>query len=224
VTRLVGTIIERLADTLRDRLRALLAAELGLEAEAIEAGPGGLRTPDGQLVSLAEAAALSPEPLLERLTYQATADDNAIVYLCEAAEVHVDRETGRITPRRLVSVHEVGRVIRPDLHDGQIQGGVVQGLGYALMEGLRLDDQGRVTTLNLHDYKIPSQPDVPALEIVLLPPDERLGITPIGEGASNGVAPAIANAIVDVVGPRAFDLPIGAEAVRQAVAEQPSGA
>jgi CO/xanthine dehydrogenase Mo-binding subunit len=220
VTRLVGTILERLADKLRDRLRAQLAAELGLETEAVEPRPGGLRTPDGQLVSLAEAAALSPEPLLEQLTYQATADDNAIVYLCEAAEVHVDRETGRVTPRRLVSVHEVGRVIRPDLHDAQIQGGVVQGLGYALMEGLRLDEQGRVTSINLHEYKIPSQPDVPPLAIVLLPPDETLGITPIGEGASNGVAPAIANAVTDLVGPRVFDLPIDAEAVRQAFREQ----
>jgi CO/xanthine dehydrogenase Mo-binding subunit len=214
VTRLVGTILERLADTLRERLRGLLAAEMGLEADAVEVCQGGLRTPDGRLVSLAEAAALSPEPLLERLTYPATADDNAIVYLCEAAEVQVDRETGRITPRRLVSVHEVGRVIRPDLHAAQIQGGVAQGLGYALMEGLRLDEQGRVTTLNLHEYKIPSQPDMPPLEIVLLPPDEALGITPIGEGPSNGVAPAIANAVVDVVGTRAFDLPIDPEAVR----------
>jgi CO/xanthine dehydrogenase Mo-binding subunit len=216
VARLVGTLLERLAGSLRDRLRALLAAELGLEAAAVEICPGGLRTPDGRLVSLAEAAVLSPEPLLERLSYQAAADDNAIVYLCEAAEVHVDRDTGRISPRRLVSVHEVGRVIRSDLHQAQIQGGVVQGLGFALMEGLSLDEQGRVTTLNLHEYKIPSQPDVPPLEIVLLPPDEALGITPIGEGPSNGVAPAIANAVVDVVGPRVFDLPIRPEAVLEA--------
>jgi putative selenate reductase molybdopterin-binding subunit len=216
VTRLVGTILERLADSVKARLRALLAAELGLDVAEVQVRADGLCPPDGRRVSWADAAGLSPEPLIERLTYQATADDNAIVYLCEAAEVHVDRETGRVSPRRLVSVHEVGRVVRSDLHTAQIQGGVAQGLGYALMEGLGVDDQGRVTTSNFHDYKIPSEPDVPPLEIVLLPPDPSLGITPIGEGPSNGVAPAIANAVVDVIGAHAFDLPIRPEAVLEA--------
>jgi xanthine dehydrogenase YagR molybdenum-binding subunit len=212
VTRLVGVVLERLVARLQDRLRELLAAELGAEPRAVQVVPGGLRDPRGRFVSLAEAAALAPECLLERLTYEATLDDSSVVYLCQAAEVHVDPETGRVTPRRLVSVHEVGRVIRPDLHDAQIQGGVVQGLGYALMEGLRVDE-GRVVNPNLHDYKIPAQPDVPPLEIRLLPADPALGITPIGEGPGNGVAPAIANAVVDVVGPVAFDLPISPAAV-----------
>jgi carbon-monoxide dehydrogenase large subunit len=217
ITRLLGTILETLVPKLQARLRDAVAAEFGAQPSLVDVVPGGFRLPDGRSISLAESASLHAQPLVETLTYPATARDNATVYLCEAAEVAIDVETGRVVPRRLVSVHEVGRIIRPDLHDAQIQGGVAQGLGYALMEGLNLE-AGRVTNVNLHEYKMPVQTDMPPLDIVLLPADPDLGITPIGEGPSVGVAPAIANAIVDALGrPHAFDLPLRPEAVLRAV-------
>ncbi len=127
--------------------------------------------------------------------------------------MRIDSETGRITPLRLVSVHEVGRIVQPLLHQTQIEGGIAQGLGFALMEGLNVED-GRVTNLNFHEYKVPTMADVPLLEIRLLPPDPALGITPIGEGPSVGIAPALANAVVDCVGPHALDLPLMPEVIR----------
>jgi CO/xanthine dehydrogenase Mo-binding subunit len=107
-------------------------------------------------------------------------------------------------------------VIEPLLLKRQIEGGLLQGLGYALMEQLVVQD-GRVQNLNLHDYKVPTQADTPTVETILVGHDPRLGITPVGEGANAGVAPAIANAVVDVLGPRVLDLPLSPEVVRHGV-------
>jgi CO/xanthine dehydrogenase Mo-binding subunit len=135
------------------------------------------------------------------------------VCIAQAAEVCVDRETGAVTPRRIVTVQEVGRVIDPLLFRRQIEGGLLQGLGYALMEELVVRD-GHVQNLNLHEYKVPTQADTPEVETILVGHDPRLGITPVGEGANAGIAPAIANAVVDVVGQHVFNLPLAPEVIR----------
>jgi CO/xanthine dehydrogenase Mo-binding subunit len=219
VTRLVGKVVTLLAARIRERLRELLAAELGCSADQVRLLPAGFETPDGRFHSLSQAAALAPEDLVEHLRYDATTADDSVVLMAQAAEVQLDPETGQIRPLRLASVHEVGRIIMPALHRAQIEGGLLQGLGFALMEGLTLDE-GRVTTLNLNDYKIPTVADLPPLEIILLSPDPGLGITPIGEGPSTGIAPALANAVVDVLGPHPLDLPLLAERLRGLVSQR----
>jgi len=98
-----------------------------------------------------------------------------VIFLAQGAEVRVDLETGGIQVVRLVTVHERGRVLHPRLFQAQIDGAVAQGLGYAMMEQLVLAD-GRVQTVNLHDYKIPTAADLPPLETILLPADASLGI------------------------------------------------
>ena len=168
--------------------------------------------PDGRSVTFAEAAALLPDRLSESLTFRATERDRSTVFVAQAAEVRVDPETGAITPLRIVTAQEVGRIIDPLLATRQIEGGVLQGLGYATMERLVVRD-GRVQNLNLHEYKLPTQLDAPPLQTILVGHDLRLGMTPVGEAALAGVAPAIANAVVDVVGPAAFDLPLDPEVV-----------
>jgi CO/xanthine dehydrogenase Mo-binding subunit len=214
VTRLVGKLLIQLTTMLRGRLASLLADELGLDVADLEAIPGGFQTPDGRSFSLAQAAALSDGPISERYTFRPTSEDRAVVYMAQAVEVTVDRETGQVKPTRVVSVHEVGRVINPLLFKTQIEGGLLQGLGYALMEEIVVRD-GRVVNLNLHEYKIPTMADLPEVEAVLLESDPRLGITPIGEGPNAGLAPAIVSAVMDVVGPYVFDLPLAPEVVRR---------
>jgi len=167
------------------------------------------------LEEFAPVRPLADEPIAERHVFRPTPEDRAVIYMAQAAEVRVDRETGQVTPTRVVSVHEVGRVINPLLFKTQIEGGLLQGLGYALMEEVAIRD-GRVANLNLHEYKIPTMADLPDVEAVLLEPDPRLGITPIGEGPNAGLAPAIVSAVMDVVGPQIFDLPLSPEAVRRA--------
>jgi xanthine dehydrogenase molybdenum-binding subunit len=124
-----------------------------------------------------------------------------------------------VTLRRLVSAHDVGTVINPLTHQGQINGGVVQGIGQALMEQLEIDD-GAVTNLSLGDYKLPTVADVPELETVLL--ESRSGPAPyegkaIGELTNVAVPAAIANAVADATGVRLTELPITAELVYAAL-------
>jgi CO/xanthine dehydrogenase Mo-binding subunit len=214
-TRLVGKLIIELSHRVQARLADLLAGEFGLDRAAIDVVPAaGFKTPDGRSFSFAEAAALSNDPISEKMVFRATARDSSAVFLAQAAEVCVDRDTGAVTPRRVVTVQEVGRIIDPLLFKRQIEGGLLQGLGYALMEQIVLQD-GRVQNLNLHEYKIPTQADMPEVETFLIGHDLRLGITPVGEGANAGIAPAIANAVVDAVGPLVLDLPISPEVVRR---------
>jgi CO/xanthine dehydrogenase Mo-binding subunit len=150
------------------------------------------------------------------MTFRATPRDRGVVFLAQAAEVEVDAETGAVRTRRVASVHEVGRVVNPLLFDTQIEGGALQGLGYAVMEGLGVNEDGRVTTGNLHEYRVPTMGDLPdEFASVLLPPDLSLGLTPVGEGPNAGLAPAIANAVVDVIGPHPLDIPLDPATIRR---------
>ncbi len=214
VSRMVGKLLIQLSTRLRDRLADMLASELGQAAAAFEPRPGGFAMADGRFFSLAQAASLSPEPVWERIVFKPSPRDRSVVFMAQAAEVAVDRETGKVTPRRVVSVHEVGRVINPMLFNTQIEGGALQGLGYALMEQVVIQD-GRVVNLNFHEYKVPCMADAPPVEAILLEPDPRLGITPVGEGPNAGMAPAIVNAVVDAVGLYPFDIPLSPETVRR---------
>ncbi|MBI4494285.1 MAG: xanthine dehydrogenase family protein molybdopterin-binding subunit [Chloroflexi bacterium] len=214
VTRLVGRMIELLSQRLQARLAGLLAAELGQAAEAVAVEPGGFRAPDGRFHTVAEAAALAEADLAELLRFEPGRFDVVEVYAAQAAEVAVDRETGRVQVKRVVTAHEVGRIVHPVLHQGQIDGGLIQGLGYALTEGLVFED-GRVANLNLHEYKLPCAADLPPLETILLPQDLSLGITPIGEGPNIGMSACLANAVVDALGPRPLDLPLSPDVVRR---------
>lgn len=131
-------------------------------------------------------------------------------------EVSVDRETGSFRIVDAVLVADVGTVINPVAVRGQLEGGFVFGLGQAVMEELRLED-GRVTTTNFGDYKIPTSADAPPLRLVLItdaPGPGPFGAKSVGELANPAVGAAIANAIDNAVGARVMSLPITAEKVR----------
>jgi CO/xanthine dehydrogenase Mo-binding subunit len=212
-TRLVGKLLIQLSRRVQARLGDLLAAEFGLDRAGLATVPGGFNTAEGRFFSFAQAASLAAEPISEGMLFRPTARESTAVCIALGVEVSVDRETGAVVPRRVVTVHEVGRIVDPLLFGRQIEGGLLQGLGYALMEQLVLQD-GHVQNVNLHEYKIPTQADTPAAETILVGRDLRLGITPVGEGANAGLPAAIANAVVDVVGSFAFDLPLSPEIVR----------
>jgi CO/xanthine dehydrogenase Mo-binding subunit len=217
VTRLVGIVISKLAQRIQERLAELIAAEFGYRPEEVTVEAGGFRTPDGRFHSLENAAALAAEDVVETLLYRPTRDDQVEVFAAQAAEVEVDQETGQVKVRRIVSAHQVGKIVNPLLHQGQIEGGLIQGLGFALTEGLLLEE-GRPLNLNLHEYKLPSIADLPPLETILLPQDLSLGITPIGEGPNCGISACVVNAIVDVVGSQ-VEIPVSPDAVRRLAAE-----
>jgi carbon-monoxide dehydrogenase large subunit len=140
-------------------------------------------------------------------------------FTAQVAEVAVDVETGQVKLLRLTSAHDVGRIINPLGHQGQINGGAVMGLGYGVLEELPMEG-GKVTSLSMADVKMPTIADVPELQTVLLESASGVGpyqIKSIGEAANGPAPPAIANAIADAVGVRIRELPLTAERVRDAI-------
>ena len=140
--------------------------------------------------------------------------------VAQVAEVEVDSETGEVTVRRLTTAHNTGTILNPLTHQGQIDGGVVMGMGYGVMEELLTDDGGKVVTANLGDYKIPNIKDIPNLKTAIL--QSKAGSGPynsmsIGETAIIPTAAAIANAVEDAVGVRIKSLPITSEKVLNAM-------
>ena len=131
----------------------------------------------------------------------------------QAVEVAVDRETGVIKLIRVASSHDVGKAINPLAVTGQIQGGIMMGLGYALSEGLVFED-GRIMNASFADYKIPTMRDIPAAESIIVEKayaSEPYGAKGVGEMSVFGIAPAIANAIARATGVRIKELPMSAE-------------
>jgi carbon-monoxide dehydrogenase large subunit len=143
-------------------------------------------------------------------------------FTAQVAEVEVDPETGQVALRRFTTAHDTGTILNPIGHQGQIEGGIIQGVGYGLMEEVQVEE-GRVTTTHFGDYKVPNIKDIPPLRTVILPTEAGIGpynVKGIGENPISPVAPAIANAIEDAVGVRMRNLPITAEKVYAALREQ----
>ena len=133
--------------------------------------------------------------------------------------VKVDEETGKVEILDYVAAHDVGRAINPMLLDGQVHGGVMMGVGYALTEQVILD-KGRNMNPDFRDYKILTAKDaIPLTPVVIetIDPDGPYGAKGIGEPGCVPTAPAIANAIYDAIGVRITDLPITPERVLKAI-------
>ena len=158
-------------------------------------------------------------PLTITVEHDAPQPEDVMYFSAQVAEVVVDRETGQVKVVRVVTAHDVGTVINPLAHQGQIDGGFVTGLGLAVTEELMTED-GRVLNGSLGDYKLPTMSDIPPLETVLVHTGGGEGpyqAKAIGELANNATAAAIANAVADAVGVHLFELPITAERVYAAL-------
>jgi CO/xanthine dehydrogenase Mo-binding subunit len=227
VTELAGQAVQRAGGALREALVAEAAALLDCPAQAVSLAEGQCVGP-GRSAALAEIAAAAAEggvPLVGRGQAAAHEVGHIPAFHVQVAEVAVDPETGQVRVERVVSAHDVSTIIHPLGHQGQIDGGVVQALGYALTEELVVAD-GRVQTAHLGEYKLPTIADVPPLTTELL--QHAAGPGPyqgkgIGEGPNCPLPAAIANAIEDAVGVRIYDLPITAEKVRRALRERAVG-
>ena len=137
------------------------------------------------------------------------------------AEIEVDTELGTVRVLKVTAAHDVGRAINPTLIEGQIEGGVAQGLGMALMEEF-FPGKGE----NLHDYLIPSAGDIPPIESILIEDPSSIGpfgAKGIGEQAVIPTAPAILNAIHDAIGVRIHKVPATPDRVRAAILAKSNG-
>jgi CO/xanthine dehydrogenase Mo-binding subunit len=130
-------------------------------------------------------------------------------YGAVTAEVEVDTETGRVQVLNMVAAYDVGKVINPISLEGQIEGGTIQGLGYALMEEM-IHKNGVVVNPNLGDYYVPTSLDIPEIKTIIVEYPGRLGpygAKAIGEPPIVLPAPAIVNAIDNAIGVRINEIP-----------------
>lgn len=199
-----------------------------LAAEIIEASPEDLSIRDGKfsvvgspgsLVTLAQVAALAEEkgePLKEeefhRLGHQ------TFSYGTHAAEVEVDLDTGEVRVRRLIAVDDAGLILDRAAAEGQVRGGIAQGLGQALFEAIEYDSDCQLITGSLMSYSIPHASDIPPTDLVELetPSPMGLGAKGVGESGVIGVPAAILNATLDALRPfgvEELSLPLTPEAV-----------
>lgn len=221
MTYVAGNAIMQACEQLQRRLLEQAARLLECRRDEVEfaAGRFALRSDPGQQVTLRRVVAQATEPLTA-LVYEDYPYPEDISYICaQVAEVEVDPDTGAVRVRRVVSAHDVGTIINPVAHQGQIEGATVMGMGQGIMEELVMDG-GRVTNNHLGEYKLPSIKDIPELKTVLVKTTGGVGpldSKPIGEFANNGPPAAIANAVADAVGVRLFELPVKAENVYQAL-------
>jgi carbon-monoxide dehydrogenase large subunit len=143
---------------------------------------------------------------------------------CHAAEVEIDPETGSWRLVSYTMLHDFGRVLNPMLLEGQLQGGVVQGIGQAAFEQVVHDPEtGQVLTGSLMDYQLPRADDLPALVLEMLPtpsPNHPLGVKGCGEAGAAGAPPAVMNALLDALAPlgvRSLDMPATSEKIWRAL-------
>jgi CO/xanthine dehydrogenase Mo-binding subunit len=143
-----------------------------------------------------------------------------------AAEVAVDTKTGKVTVLKLVASFDVGQAINTLSAQGQLEGGTVCGVGYALLEDVKMDE-GRTVTCALDTYLVPTAADMPDVKAVML--ESRGGLGPfgakgLGEPASTSGAPAVTNAVADAIGIRLSQLPLTPERILTALKERDGSA
>jgi carbon-monoxide dehydrogenase large subunit len=219
-TRIFGNATRLASVEAKEQLLEAASKALGVAKEQLSlTGTGVMLAPSGQSLSYGEVAQSSGGEIRGHGFYKNFESGPEAALCVQVAEVDVDVETGQVRLTQFTSAHSTGTVLNPLMHQGQIDGGVVMGMGYALMEGILIDG-GAVVTANFGENKIPSIKDIPSLKTVIQ--EFPVGNGPYG-GMSIGEPPvvptaaAIANAVEDAVGARIFDLPITAEKVLRAI-------
>ncbi|TPG59623.1 xanthine dehydrogenase family protein molybdopterin-binding subunit [Roseomonas nepalensis] len=210
-----------------------------IAAHLLEAAPGDVELAEGRfrvagtdigvdwprVIAAAHDPARLPEGetpgLDELLTYTRDTECN-FPNGCHVAEVEVDPETGQVTLARYAAVDDVGNVINPLLVHGQMHGGIMTGIGQALMEEARYDaESGQFLTSTFQDYALPRAGDACGFDLALnvVPtPTNDLGVKGAGEGGACGAPPAIVSAVCDALGVDHIDMPLTAEKVWRAMA------
>jgi CO/xanthine dehydrogenase Mo-binding subunit len=237
----VGNACRAAVDDLKHRIFALAAAQLGVESEACHLADKHVLA-GGKRISLADLARMSQQTgggLIAQGTFiaPATAYDSKRVdghvypafhspsFHAHAVDLSIDPETGVITVHKYVVAQDVGFALNPTYIEGQIEGGVAQGLGQALSEEI-VYENGRILNANLTDYKMPTTLDMPPVETILVQHPSRVGpygAKGVGEPPNIEPPAAVANAVASATGLRLTSLPITAEHVALALREAGAG-
>tara|TARA_B100001123_G_scaffold451295_1_gene630097 strand:+ start:14913 stop:17150 length:2238 start_codon:yes stop_codon:yes gene_type:complete len=200
----------------KDELFKRAAELMGWSEENLSIQDQDIVAANGQRISIEDLLEKTGVPVSTIGHVNETKGSKTTSYGAQIAEVEVDPETGQIYLRNFTTSHDVGTIINPTTHQGQIEGGVIQAMGFALMEELIIDESGRVSNPSLADFKIPTGKDLPEMKTSLLQNDIGSGsynVKSAGESSNTPTAAAIANAIEDAIGIRVQDLPITSEKI-----------
>jgi carbon-monoxide dehydrogenase large subunit len=206
-----GSAIAKSLEKIIEKGKKIAAHKLEASADDIEFASGRFTVKGtdksvgfGEVALTAYVPAIYPKDLEPGLDFSSFYDPTNFTYPfgCHIAVVEVDKETGKVTVKRYIAVDDVGNVINPMIVDGQIHGGIVQGIGQALFEGAEYDDNGQLTNASYMDYCMPRSDDVPMIETagqVTPCPHNPLGVKGAGEAGTIGSAPAVVNAVIDAL-------------------------
>ena len=223
-TYISGMAVKKAAELVRTRIAERAARLLGLgDPSSIELRDRFAWAPDGRSVALSELALRSlhtEEQEQIMATASHLAHESPAPFAAQLAEVEVDVETGQVTVTKLVIAVDCGVAINPITASGQVEGGMVMALGYALCEELVLDDAGRPVNPRFGPYWIFRADDTPPTEVFLvqtIEPSGPFGAKAVGEIPVDGVAPAVRNAVLDATGVAVNTLPLTPERVWSAL-------
>lgn len=223
-TYLTGKAVEKTCQTLIRRMKE--RAALVLHPAAIEdldfTGEEIIDVVSGKAVTIKDLGngAMCGNEIALEATESHYSPTSPPPYMAGAAEIDLDPETGHIELVDFAAVVDCGTVINPALARVQVEGGLVQGIGMALMEDVTITDKGRIQQNSFMQYRIPSRMDLGSIRVEFAPsyePNGPFGAKSIGEIVINTPSPAIADAVYNAVGVRFTDLPITAEKVYMAL-------
>ncbi len=222
--QLAGSAAWNAARAVVDQAREIASGLLEVAPADVVVAEGGVAVAGvpASTLTWAQVAAGAPERRLYA-EGQFAQEEGTYPFGAHLAVVEVDTETGRVVLRRLIAVDDCGEVVNPAIVEGQVHGGVAQGIAQALFEEVRFDDSGNPLTATLADYGIPSAAELPSFELggtETPSPRNPLGMKGIGESGTVGATVAVQNAVIDALSPfgvRHVDMPLTAGRVWQAL-------
>jgi putative selenate reductase molybdopterin-binding subunit len=216
--------VKKSAEDVARQIRTRAAMMLDIDSPGdVELKDRAAYAPDGRSVTLAEVALHSlhqddQHQIMATASY--VAPDSPPPYAAQFAEIEVDIETGQVTVESLVMAVDCGVPINPLTSSGQVEGGMVQALGYGHCEEMALDETGKMVNARFGPYKIYRADEMPRIEAYLVQTMEKsgpFGAKAIAEIPKDGVAPAIRNAIFNATGTQIDNLPFTPERVWRAL-------
>jgi CO/xanthine dehydrogenase Mo-binding subunit len=222
-TYVSGSAVVRAASDVKSQIADVAAAMLRVDAADLELGDGRVTAKDGRTVTLADVALRSlygADQFQIGSTASFVGDVSPPPFLASFAEIAIDTETGELRIIDYVAAVDCGTAINPRLAEGQAEGALANGIGYALMEEMRFDKYGRMRNPDLGRYKIPAATDMPPLEVILVDTYEEtgpMGAKSIAEIGINAPIPTLANAIYDAIGVRLTRPPFTSEKIWRAM-------